>query len=99
MKNNLGAKPCMYPWPVLIAAAYGGGGTVFSDGNEDKQHMGGKHGSCESCTYYSYDEEYGCYVCDVNMDEDEYIRFISDAHYACPYYRNGDDYRVVRKQM
>lgn len=36
MKKNLGAKPCMYPWPVLIAAAYGGGGTVFSDGNKDK---------------------------------------------------------------
>ena len=26
--------------------------------------------SCADCTYYSYDEEYGGYVCDVNMDED-----------------------------
>ena len=25
----------------------------------------------------------------VNMDEDEYMRLISDQHYQCPYYRNG----------
>ena len=47
--------------------------------------------SCADCTYYSYDEEYGGYVCDVNMDEDEYVRLISDSRYACPYYRSGDD--------
>ena len=33
------------------------------------------------------------------MDEDEYMRLISDQHYQCPYYRNGDEYMVVRKQM
>ena len=38
-------------------------------------------------------------MCDVNMDEDEYMRPISDQHYQCPYYRNGDDYRIVRHQM
>ena len=52
--------------------------------------------SCESCTYYTYDEDY---MCDINMDEDEYMRLISDQHYQCPYYRNGDEYMVVRKQM
>ena len=50
-------------------------------------------------TYYTYDEEYESYMCDVNMDEDEYMRLISDQHYQCPYYRNGDDYRIVRHQM
>lgn len=54
---------------------------------------------CITCAYYSYDEEYGCYVCDINMDEDEYIRFVTDSRYVCPYYRNGDEYKVVRKQM
>ena len=44
-------------------------------------------------------EEYESYMCDVNMDEDEYMRLISDQHYQCPYYRNGDDYRIVRHQM
>ena len=28
--------------------------------------------SCESCTYYIYDEDYESYVSDKNMDEDEY---------------------------
>lgn len=55
--------------------------------------------SCDSCTYYVYDEDYESYVCDISMDEDEYVRLVSDSRYECPYYRNGDDYRIVRKQM
>lgn len=55
--------------------------------------------SCESCTYYIYDEDYESYVCDKNMDEDEYIRPMTDRHFQCPFYRNGDEYAVVRKQM
>ena len=35
----------------------------------------------------------------VPLDEDELVRFLSDAYYDCPYYRNGDEYRVVRKQL
>ena len=55
--------------------------------------------SCESCTYYIYDEDYESYVCDKNMDEDEYIRLMTDRYFQCPFYRNGDEYEVVRKQM
>lgn len=55
--------------------------------------------SCESCTYYIYDEDYESYVCDKNMDEDEYIRLMTDRQFQCPFYRNGDEYAVVRKQM
>lgn len=55
--------------------------------------------SCESCTYYIYEEDYESYVCDKNMDEDEYIRLMTDRHFQCPFYRNGDEYAVVRKQM
>ncbi len=29
--------------------------------------------SCNSCAYYIFDEEYGEYICDVAMDEDDYI--------------------------
>ena len=54
---------------------------------------------CAACAYYIYDEEYEEYYCDIDMDEDKYMRLISDRHYRCPYYRNGDEYRVVRKQM
>ena len=56
-------------------------------------------GSCDSCTYFTYDEDYESYVCDIDMDEDEYARLASDSHYSCPYYRNGDEYLVVRHQM
>ncbi|MBO5387153.1 MAG: hypothetical protein J6A59_03320 [Lachnospiraceae bacterium] len=55
--------------------------------------------NCESCAYYMYDDEYECYVCDVNLDEDEMARFMSDKYYNCPYYKYGDEYSVVRKQM
>ena len=46
-----------------------------------------------------YDEDYESYVCDKNMDEDEYIRLMTDRYFQCPFYRNGDEYAVVRKQM
>ena len=51
--------------------------------------------SCESCTYYIYDEDYESYVCDKNMDEDEYIRLMTDRHFQCPFYRNGDEYAAT----
>lgn len=40
--------------------------------------------SCDTCAYNVYDEEYGEYVCDIDMDEDEYMRFLSDRHTQCP---------------
>ncbi|MEE1312320.1 MAG: DUF6472 family protein [Lachnospiraceae bacterium] len=58
-----------------------------------------QYGGCETCTYYTYDEEYECYVCDVNMDEDEYCRLLSNKEYQCPYWRDGNEYAVVKKQM
>ena len=42
--------------------------------------------SCESCTYYTYDEDYESYMCDINMDEDEYIRLMTDRYFQCPFY-------------
>lgn len=55
--------------------------------------------SCDSCMYYEYDEDYECYVCGVNLDEDEMARFMEDRFYDCPYYRLGDEYAIVRHQM
>ena len=54
---------------------------------------------CDTCANYSYDEEYEEYFCDVNMDEDDMVRFMTDHRNSCPYYRNGDEYLVVRHQM
>lgn len=38
-------------------------------------------------------------MCEVNLDEDEMARFMEDRFYDCPYYRLGDEYMIVRKQM
>ena len=54
---------------------------------------------CETCANYFYDEEYEEYICDANMDEDDYARLLAGKRESCPYYRNGDEYMVVRKQM
>lgn len=54
---------------------------------------------CDTCANFMYDEELEEYICDVNMDEDDLVRFLSDKREKCPYYRNGDEYQVVRKQM
>lgn len=58
-----------------------------------------KAGVCETCAYYIYDDEMGMYVCDVDMDEDDYARLMEHRTRSCPYYTDGDEYRVVRHQM
>lgn len=54
---------------------------------------------CDKCANLVYDDEEEEYFCDVEMDEDELVRLYTNKHESCPYYRNGDEYRVVRKQM
>ena len=56
-------------------------------------------GSCESCAYYTYDEDYQYYVCEADLDEDEMSAFLRGAEFFCPFYRYGDEYAIVRKQM
>ena len=54
--------------------------------------------NCENCRNYVYDDECDCYVCMVNLDEDEMYRFISGTNYSCPYFDLDDEYAIVRKQ-
>lgn len=53
---------------------------------------------CENCMNYEYDEFYDDYSCIIEIDEDEYVRLMSDEKYSCPYFRRGDEYTIVRKQ-
>lgn len=55
--------------------------------------------SCDYCNNYVYDEEDESYYCAVDMDEDDYMRLLTSKETECPYFRNGDEYLVVRKQM
>ncbi|MBR2259242.1 MAG: hypothetical protein IJ899_18315 [Blautia sp.] len=54
---------------------------------------------CSQCAYLIYDEDNEEYVCDAGMDEDDYSRLSQNGYRQCPYYRNGDEYLVVRSQM
>ncbi len=56
-------------------------------------------GDCNSCSFFVYDEEYEEYNCQVNMDEDDYVRIMSDSRNECPYYQLDNEYKIVRKQM
>lgn len=58
-----------------------------------------KSGSCcEDCVYYDYDEDWESYVCIMNLDEDEMVRFLTGDSGSCPYYRYYDEYKSVQKQ-
>lgn len=58
----------------------------------------GTMNECDTCAYYTYDEDWECYVCDMDIDEDEYARMMQHPRAHCPYYRNGDEYAIARKQ-
>ena len=55
--------------------------------------------NCDYCLYYEYDEDYECYTCSKDLDEDEMVHFLQGKTFACPFFRNGDEYLIVRKQM
>ncbi len=53
---------------------------------------------CDTCWYYDYDEEYEEYYCMMDLDEDEYYRIFVSRTQRCPFYRQGDDYTLARRQ-
>ncbi|MCI5493753.1 MAG: DUF6472 family protein [Lachnospiraceae bacterium] len=55
--------------------------------------------NCDSCVFNTYDEDYECYICEMDLDEDDMVRFLSASFDNCPYYRLDDEYKVVRHQM
>lgn len=54
---------------------------------------------CEQCVHYLYDEEWECYSCDVNLDEDDMVKFLQGRNTDCSFFRLDDEYGVVRHQM
>ena len=53
---------------------------------------------CEHCAHYIYDDEYECYICDINLDEDEMAQFITGTVRDCHYFNLYDEYKIVKKQ-
>lgn len=60
---------------------------------------GNRSTACETCAYYVWDEDDEAYCCDMDMDEDDCVSLATGRRRGCPYYRNGDEYRVVRHQI
>lgn len=54
--------------------------------------------SCDFCAHYEYDDEMGCYICGMNLDEDEMVLFLQRRNRACPYFRFSDDYKLAGRQ-
>ena len=55
--------------------------------------------NCESCMNYVYDDDYECYSCEMDLDEDEMGKFLRGSFDSCPYYQLNDEYKIVRHQM
>ena len=57
------------------------------------------HYNCDYCNNMVYDEDTEQFVCDVDMDEDDYARLLTSEYKECPYYQSNDEYKIVRHQM
>lgn len=54
---------------------------------------------CDECWYNTYDDETGECYCDLQLDEDEYAKFLQvDKSKSCKYFRPIGEYGIVRKQ-
>ncbi len=68
------------------------------DQRKNKQAGQGKRKKCDLCVYGEYDTDTGDLICQISMDQDEYIRYqVTDAKH-CPYFEWEDEYHLVRKQ-
>ena len=68
--------------------------------NQAQKSVGKRQATnCESCEFYDYDEYLDAYVCDLRLDEDEMVNFLSGNTRSCPYYRFYDEYKSVHKQI
>lgn len=66
----------------------------------DFSKYGHKHtANCESCEFYEYDDYTDTYGCNMKLDEDEMVSFLTGNSSSCPYYRYYDEYKSVQKQI
>lgn len=54
---------------------------------------------CEKCWYNTFDEDSEEYFCDLQLDEDEYVRLLQEKNKSCKYFRpDNGEYEIVRRQ-
>ena len=49
-----------------------------------------EQGNCDTCVNFVYDEDYEYYVCDMDLDEDDMVRFLTG---------NTNSWRIVSYMM
>ena len=54
---------------------------------------------CEQCMYFEWDDELEAFSCVMSLDEDELQQFSYSSKRVCPYFRFGDEYQIVKKQI
>jgi len=64
----------------------------------NSKSQGSPGSRCESCVFFEYDEDFDDDICTLNLDEDEFVRYLSSPNRECPYYRYYDEYKSVQKQ-
>lgn len=55
--------------------------------------------NCDYCIYFQYDDDDECYECQMNLDEDEMLRYLTSDNNSCPYFQLNDEYGRARKQI
>ena len=55
--------------------------------------------SCDTCGNYVYDDDYGYYLCEADLDEDEMAAFLSNQRFVCPYYQTDDEYKKLHRKL
>ncbi|MBE6613597.1 MAG: hypothetical protein E7632_14015 [Ruminococcaceae bacterium] len=63
-----------------------------------RQSPKAKQTNCDSCVHYDYNEADDIYECGVDLDEDEFLSFLTKKTQGCPYYKFYDEYKSVRRQ-
>lgn len=86
-------------WSIMKKIEISREGTPIMHTKKDETKKTAPVGRCEECEFYDYDEELDAYVCQVSLDEDEMISFISGQTGRCPYFRYYDEYKSVHKQI
>ena len=58
-----------------------------------------EQGHCDTFVKFVYDANSEYYFRDMDLDEDDMVRFLTGNTNSCPYYQLYDEYKIVRHQM
>jgi len=69
---------------------------VITMADKGKSKINLHKSNCEDCVHYDYNDETGYYECNMDLDEDEMVKFLYGENSDCPYYDRFDEYKLGR---